>query len=441
MTDMGIDMANASSRLRRSTRTDRRQFIKQAAVAAGSLSGLASARGELVVSPNEKLNVALVGLGGMGASHLDWCMARPEIKVTALCDVDANHLSRAQQKAANAKSSKDFREIVGANDVDAVFVATPDHWHGLVATSAARAGKHIYCEKPLANSIGEGRAIADAVSDAGVVLQTGSMERSSTGANLAKRLIAEGKLGDIRRVRINLPNADPHLQAVENFTSPPPNTEPPTGLDYDFWLGHTPEVPYNEKRCHFWWRFHSAYGGGEITDRGAHVIDLAHYILDLDDTGPTRIEATGKRPKGDFYDAFITFQFENQYESGLRMVGDNSGQRGVTFEGTEGKLFVEVHGGALTAEPASLLEGLDQTKVETYGKHRETWLAGVLNGQPVNAPAEAGHRTATVCHLNNLAMRLGRGFDWDPQAERSSDPEVNSLLTPDMREPWSLKDV
>lgn len=422
----------------RSLTPDRRQFIKQAAVATGSFTALTSVHAQDTDSPNARLNVAVVGLGGMGSSHLDWCHNRRGIQVTALADVDANHLQRAHAKVSGATAQKDFRELIDRNDVDAVFVATPDHWHGLIATAAANAGKHVFCEKPLANSIGEGRAIADAVAKANVVLQTGCMERSSTGAKIAKRIISEGKLGEIKLVRINLPNADPHLQEVENFTTPPPNSDPPAGLDYDFWLGHTPVVPYNEKRCHFFWRFHSAYGGGEITDRGAHVIDLAHYILGLDDTGPVRIDATGKRPKGDFYDAFITFNFENGYANGMRMIGDNSGNRGVTFEGTEGKLFVEVHGGALTAEPASLLDGFDQTKVETYGTHRENFLAGVLEQEAVRAPAEAGHRTASVCHLNNLAMRVGRGFDWDPATEQSSDPEVNGMLTPDMRAPWSL---
>ena len=422
----------------RVTEPTRRQFVKRIAVGAGAVGALSSLSPARAAAPSNQLNLGFVGVGGMGTSHLNWFSTKPDVRTTALCDVDQRHLSSASKVVSTASATGDFRELVDRKDVDAVVISTPDHWHGLVATAAAKAGKHVYCEKPLANSIGEGRAIADAVRTAGVVLQTGCMERSSTGAKLAKKIISAGKLGDIKLVRINLPNADPHLQEVENFTSPPPNSDPPAGLDYKFWLGPTPVVPYNEKRCHFWWRFHSAFGGGEITDRGAHVIDLAHYILGLDATGPTHIEATGQRPKGDFYDAFITFKFENRYANGLRMVGDNVGPRGVTFEGTQGKLFVEVHGGALTAEPASVLDGLNQTKVDTYAMHRENWLAGIADGKPVRAPAEAGHRTASACHLVNLAMRVGRGFDWDPVAERANDSQVNALLTPTMRQPWTI---
>ncbi|MCA9235813.1 MAG: Gfo/Idh/MocA family oxidoreductase [Planctomycetales bacterium] len=425
--------------LTRLTRADRRDFLKSALAATGSVAALSAGPAAYAGSPNDRLNLAIVGTGGMGSGHLAWHADRPDVQVVAVCDVDASHLQAAQGRVPDAFASPDFRQVVTRDDVDAVVVATPDHWHALAAVAAANAGKHIYCEKPLANSVGEGRAIADAVKRNGVILQTGSHERSNRGASIAKQVVDGGRLGKVHTVQIRLPNADAHLQEVENFTTPPPDRDPPPELDWNFWLGHTPVVPYNEKRCHFFWRFHSAYGGGEITDRGAHVIDLAHYILGFDDSGPVHVSAVGKPPAGNFYDAFITFQFENEYPGGLKMIGDNSGPRGLSLIGDEGKLDIAVHGCALNAEPSSLLDGLDAPGGEAYSVHRSGWLAAIRGGAPVVAPAEAGHRTATACHLNNIAMRLGKSFDWDPATEQSPDAEVNAQLMPQMRSPWSLQ--
>ena len=355
-------------------------------------------------------------------------------------DVDQNHLQEASQALdGQAKLFSDFRDLIGSGGVDAVLVATPDHWHGLAAIEAARAGKHVYCEKPLTNSIGEGRALCQAVQDAGVVLQTGSHERSNPGARIAKQLIQEGRLGKVHKVHIQLPIKNEHLLKVKAFRGTPPTMPVPDGFDYDFWLGHAPEKPYTEKRCHFWWRFISDYGGGEMTDRGCHVIDLAQMILGLDHTGPVLIEATGAAPNEGLYDAFLDFSFRNVYANGLVMTGDNSEPRGLWIEGTEGKLFVRVHGADLAAEPASILDGVEIPPAVHYDPHRIEFLNAIRSRGDVIAPVEAGHRTASICHLNNLAMRLGKKIEWDPEAERSTDDEVNRLLTPSMRAPWSLE--
>jgi len=426
----------------------RRRFVKQAALASGATAigaHLAYAGEEQRVLPSERINLGFIGLGGIGNFHLDWFHQQPDVQITAVCDVEASRVTAAREKLKlnDNQTYSDFRELVANtasnSELDAVVIATPDHWHGLAAIAAARAGKAIYCEKPLTNSIGEGRAVCKAVEAHKVVLQTGSHERSNPGAAVAKKLIAEGRFGKIHTVRIQLPTDEPHLQKAKNFQGTPPASDVPAGFDYNFWLGHTPEVPYTEKRCHFWWRFISSYGGGEMTDRGCHVIDLAQYILGNDATGPTKIAATGTPAEPDcLYDACLDFKFENHWADGLKMIGNNQGPRGVWFEGTEGKLFVAVHGAELTAEPATLLEGVGVPKAPPYEKHRREFLEAVKTGSQVSAPAEAGHRTATICHLNNIALRLGHGFNWDPATERSDDDEVNAMLTPEMRAPWSL---
>lgn len=390
------------------------------------------------VPTSERIHLAVIGLGGMGQFHLPWFAEQPEVQVAALCDVDRRHLEQAHAilGSTDCPLYQDYREVLARDDIDAVVIVTPDHWHGLMATQAACAGKHVYCEKPLTNSVREGRLLCQAVQKHSVILQTGSHERSNPGARIAKQLVAEGRLGKIREVRIQLPMNEPHLNKVKEFQRLPQPTEPPAELDYEFWMGHTPEQPFFEERCHFWWRFYSPYGGGEMTDRGAHVIDLAQMILGLDQTGPIRFAAQGKLPPSDFYDAFVEFEFENHHADGLRMVGTNQGRRGLWLIGDAGKLFVRVHGAHLRAEPPELLAEVTLPETDAYADHRRDFLNAIRHGGEVAASAEAGHRTASICHLNNLAMRLQQPFTWDPVTEQSDSEEVNQRLLPPMREPW-----
>jgi predicted dehydrogenase len=240
---------------------------------------------------------------------------------------------------------------------------------------------------------------------------------------------------------------------MRKVTEVPPPMAIPEGFDYDLWLGHTARAPYTEKRCHFAWRFILAYGGGEMTDRGAHVIDLAQLGAGFDDTGPVEIEASGVQTPGSLYDAFWDYQFTNVYANGVRMVGDSKGPRGVRFEGSEGAVFIHVHGQKLEAEPASLLtaaipsDGIKLGRATAPGGPRKALLEGhirnfldcVRNRKEPFATAEIGHRTASVCHLNNIAMRLKRKLKWDPKKEQfAGDDEANRLLSPPIREGWRL---
>jgi predicted dehydrogenase len=367
--------------------------------------------------------------------------------VVAVCDVDRQHLEKGRSivdqhyENKDCAATRDFRELVARPDIDAVVVTTPDHWHALVAIAAANGGKDIYCEKPLANSVAEGRAICEAVRRNNRVLQTGSHERSGPRARFACELIRSGKIGRLQTMRVNLPCQDKHHLQIRQWSEVPLPEEIPEGFDYDLWLGHTPQVPFTSKRCHFYWRFILSYGGGEMTDRGAHVIDIGQLGAGTDETGPVEFQAIGLRSPG-MFDALWDYHFINTYANGVKMIGEAHGPRGIRFEGTEGWIFVHIHGAKLEAEPASLLEenaGMLRVQLGRTESHIRNFLESVRNRNQPFAPAEIGHRTATICHLNNLAILLGRKLQWDPGNERVvGDDEANRLLTPVMRPPWSL---
>jgi predicted dehydrogenase len=433
------------------TPTTRREFLTQAAAGAAGLAlpliVPASALGRADKAPaSERTTIGVIGTGGRGRSLINGFLGQKDVQVVAVCDVDTKHRKMGQEVVhkkygtKDCAAYKDFRELLGHKDLDAVVVATPDHWHALATIAAARARKDIYCEKPLANSVGEGRAMVDAVTKNKRILQTGSHERSGNNARFACELVRNGRIGKLHTLRINLPCDDGHHKTAREFGKPM-FTDPPEGFDYDFWLGPTSKVPYTEKRCHFWWRFILAYGGGEMTDRGAHVIDLAHLGAGLDDTGPIELEASGVRSKG-LYDVFWDYKFTATYAGGVKMIGTTAGPRGVKFEGDDGWVFIHVHGGKLEASSAALLkEKADDFKVKLGRSpgHIRNFLDCVRSRKNPVANAEIGHRTASICHLFNIAMLTGRKLKWDPVKERFlDDTAANKLLTPKMRAPWKL---
>jgi len=430
----------------------RRRFIKQAGTTLGAIGVPyivpASALGlGGQAAPSDRIAIGVIGTGGRGQDLIKMFFKQPDAQLVAVCDVDREHREKAQSMINEQYGNKDcalfsdFRRLIARPDIGAVIIATPDHWHALASVAALNAGKDVFCEKPLANSVGEGRAICEAVRKNNRVLQTGSHERSGPNARFACELVRSGKIGKLQTIRINLPCTDKHHLEIRQVTEVPPPEAIPEGFDYDFWLGHTPQVPYTPKRCHFFWRFILTYGGGEMTDRGAHVIDIGQLGAGTDDTGPVEIQAIGI-PSTGLFNAFWDYHFINTYANGLRMIGEASGPRGLKFEGSEGWIFVHIHGAKLEAEPASLLnEKPDSLQVQLgrTASHPRNFLDAVKSRKQPFAHAEAGHRTATICHLNNIAMRLGRKLMWNPATEQIvGDEEANRLLTPVMRAPWSL---
>jgi predicted dehydrogenase len=432
----------------------RRQFLKDAAAGAVGAAALpmivpASALGlEGKAAPSERIVVGTIGTGGQGKGIMGQMLGQPDTQVVAVCDVDKRHLNSGlamvNEKYGNkdCKAYADFRELVARKDLDAVQVTTPDHWHALASIAALNAGKDVYCEKPLANSVGEGRGIADAAKKNNRVLQTGSHERSGDNARYACELVRNGRIGKVHTVEINLPCDDGHHKRVRSIKGVPPEMPIPDGFDYDFWLGHTPKVPYTELRCHFHWRFILNYGGGEMTDRGAHVIDIAQLGLDMDDSGPVEFECKGVQNAGSMFNVFWDYEFVNTYANGVKMIGSAKGPRGLKFIGPDGWIFIHIHGARLEASNPDLLKSKIADNEVHLGRspgHVRNFLDSVKSRKQPVASAEIGHRTASICHLNNIAMLVGRTLKWDPKRECfDDDAEATALLTPKMREPWKL---
>ncbi len=449
----------------------RRRFLKKVtAAAAGAVSfpyiipsSVLGADGS--TAPSNRIVMGCIGVGGQGTHNMNAFMRNSDVQIVAVCDVDRESntyygggtagLEPARRKVesyyAGKKEAgtykgcaayKDFRELLARNDIDAVTVCTPDHWHGLISVAAAKAGKDIYCEKPLTNTIAEGRAVCDAVNRYGRVLQTGSHERSNDSARFACELVRNGRIGKLHTIHVNIPTDEAHHAKIIASKAPQPLMPVPQGFDYDVWLGPTPSQPYTKMRCHFWWRFILNYGGGEMTDRGAHIIDLAQLGNGTDDTGPIEIVGRGKAPDNGLFNVFMDYEFECKYANGVKLIGRNKRTRGVKFEGTDGWVFIHIHGGQLKAEPKSLLQEFirpDEIHLGRSPGHHQDFLNAVKTRRQPMAPAEVGHRTATICHLLNIAMLTEQKLQWDPQREQiTNDSDANRMLARPMRSPWHL---
>ena len=452
-------------------RQSRRQFIQRGAIATAGAIGFPSIVPSSVfgadgqVAPSNRIVLGSIGLGGQGTHNMRAFLQMADTQVVAVCDVEREsnkylgggtfgreparrivneHYAQNTPSGTyqGCESYEHFRDLLAREDIDAVVICTPDHWHGVIAYEAAVAGKDIYCEKPLTNTIAEGRAVADAVKRYGRVLQTGSHERSGGNARFAAELVRNGYLGKIHTVTINIPVSDPHHHTVMESTDPQPMTDPPESLNYDLWMGPTPAVPYTDNRVHFWWRFIMDYGGGEMTDRGVHIIDLAQLALGMDHSGPVMLHGWGEQPPDGLYNAFMKFGFECEYANGVRMIGKGVDPRGVRFEGTDGWVFIHIHGGRLEAEPQSLLREVIRPNEVQLGRspgHHHNFINAVKERGETVAPAEVGHRTGSLCHLLNISMQLGRKLHWDPVLEQViDDPTANRMLARPMRSPWSI---
>jgi predicted dehydrogenase len=449
------------------SRISRRQFITRASAAAG-LAGIptivpASALGRGgQVAPSNRVNLGIIGTGNQGFNDMRGFLRDDRVQITAVCDVnkesagywnggvagleparrlvDGHYAAKAGKGGWRAVNTfTDFRDLIARTDVDAVEVCTPDHWHAIPVIMAARAGKDIYCQKPLSLTISEGRAMSDAVRKAGVIFQTGSQQRSDPNFRRACELVRNGRIGKLHTVRVGLPGGRPDFGKTADRKKPEPV---PAGFDYDMWLGPAPTAPYAPARTHVNFRWIYDYSGGMVTDWGGHHPDCAQWGMGTDHTGPVEIvNAKGVFPPDELWNTATEFHFEAVYASGVRMIVSSSERQGVTWEGSEGKVWA--NRGQYETTPASLKDtAIAPGEIHLYesNDHYRNFIDGVLTRKECAAPVETAHRSITICHLGNIAMRLGRDrLRWDPKAERIiGDPEASRMLTRRYRSPWKL---
>lgn len=388
---------------------------------------------------NDRIVTAHIGLGGQGMGNLNAFIGKGAAPA-ALCDVDSDRLAKAVKFTAD-KNHKcdgygDYRKILDRKDIDAVLISTPDHWHALPTIHACQAGKDVYCEKPLTLTVAEGRQMVDAARKNERIVQTGSQQRSDDRFRLACELVRSGKLGKITEVHVALPNS--------NFSGPPvPDSEPPKELDYDMWLGPAPQRPYNQKRVHYNFRFFWDYSGGQMTNFGAHHIDIAQWGLGMDESGPVSVEGTAQFHPEHWYEVTMACRLISTYANGVKLIvgqGQKDIKGAVTFIGEKGKIFVDR--GKISSEPAELLkEPLTDADVHLYKSpnHHANFLECVKSRKLPICDVEIGHRSATVCHLNNIVARIGRKIQWDPVKETIvGDADAAAMLSRPYRQPWKL---
>ncbi len=433
-----------NSRTSEDSRLSRRAFLKKSfAAAAGALAVPAVVPSSVfgADAPANRITIGAIGTGGQGQYNIRAFMSKPAAQVVAVCDVDEHRMYEAARIANLPKGSaySDFRELLCRSDIDAVVVCTTDNWHALVSIAAARAGKDIYCEKPLAYSITEGRAVCEAVKKYGRVLQTGSQQRSDNNFRFACELVRNGRIGQLETIRVELPvnsRPNPLEWSVE---------KPPKNLEYDMWVGPAPYRPYIELGTHYRWHFLHDFGCGQLTNWGAHFIDIAQWGNDTQYTGPVEIEGKGRFPQAGLFETPLKYDITYTYGNGVKLFcrtteTNETGDFGasVIFEGTNGWVFAARY--KLDAHPKSILKsnlGPNDVKLYRSIDHHQNFLDCVHTRSKPAADVEIGHRTATVCYLGDIAMRTGRKLKWDPEKERfTNSDEANRMLSRPMRPPW-----
>ena len=424
----------------------RRSFLRRTAATA-LLAGAPTIIPASAFGAADRVTVASIGTGGQGTSNMRAFLALPDVRVVAVCDVDARHRDNAKQHVDETYGDQgcaaysDFREIIARNDIDAISIGTPDHWHSVITVAAARSGKDIYCEKPVSLTVADGRAMCDAVARHARVLQTGTWRRSRQGCRRACELVRNGRIGQLHTIRIGVPKGYA-IQGGDFGKNVPP--EPiPDGFDYDMWLGPAPWAPYTQGRCHFNFRWIMDYSEGYISDWGAHYYDIGQWANGTDRTGPVTVEATGEYPKEGIYDAPIDHLITYTYANGVKMISiatEDPGQYGMRFEGTEG--WVEVESDVIKAYPEKIADSLigpNETHLYESDNHHANFIAAMRTRGETAAPIEIGHRSASVCHIGTIALLLRRTLTWNPDLEQfEADDEANRMLSRSMRAPWHV---
>ena len=420
-------------------------------------------------APSNRINVAAIGTGRISRIHdLPGAWRQDFAQVMAVCDLDT-HRAEEGKKLVNDYYSKkngspfdgvkvytDHRELLNNKDIDAVLISTPDHTHAMIGVAAAKAGKHIYMQKPASLTIAEGRKISDAIQKSNIKFQIGSQQRSSEQFRYAAELVRNGRIGQLKKVYVGLPGDPPGGNKKEMPV--------PSNFNYDLWLASTPEVYYTEDRVHpkvgydrpGWLRCEQ-FGAGMITGWGAHHIDSAHLGMGMERSGPVEIWGKAEFPKEGLWDVHGIFTTHALYDNGVEMIVSNEIPNGVKFEGTNGWIFVSRGDYQVTSsdpgakgqqakkidasDPKLLTSviGPNEFHLPVSTNHHGNWLESIRDNKQPIAPVEEAHRSCSACLLHHIAMKLNRKVYWDPAKEQfKNDPEANKMVSRPQRKAYAI---
>ena len=411
-------------------------------------------------APSKKITVGCIGVGWQGGGNLNALLNEQDCQVVAVCDVDEAHLQAALNAVntkygnTDCKAYKDFRELIARDDIDAVAISTPDHWHAIIAITAAKAGKDIFCEKPLSHTLGEGIAMVQEVTKRKLIWQTGSWQRSQATFRWAAQLVQNGYLGKVTRVEVGLPSG--HTDFGKTGNDKPDGPVPP-GVDYDMWTGPSKLLPFNPCRFHKNWRWNYNTGGGQLLDWIGHHCDIAHWGLANpeygcgpdDAVGPLQVSGTADFPDPNVvWNTATKFHVECKYPNNIDVViagGYPEITGGAKWIGPNG--WVSIDRGRFTASDVQWIRDIQarekagDLKIQLYKSpgHFREFLDSIKSRKRTLTPVEIAHRSQTPGHLGYIASVTGRAFKWDAvKQEIIGDTEASKLMQPKMRSPWSI---
>ncbi len=448
---------------------ERRDFMKKTALATAAfgIPTLVPASVFGKNAPSNKIQIAQIGCGRIARDHdLPGVWKHDVARIVAVSDLDSKRMAEGKQFIEDHYTQKmgspyldvkqvgDYRDLFKSKEIDAVIISTPDHWHSQPAMEAALAGKHVYLQKPTSLTIHEGRQLVEVIQRTGVVLQLGTQQRSSEQFRLAAELVRNGRIGKLHTVRIGLPGDPSGPEA--------PAMPVPANLNFDMWLGSTPEVPYTEIGVHPQndygrpgWLRHENYGAGMITGWGQHHFDSAAWGMNTELVGPRYVEAVAEFPRSGLWNVHGDFMVKASYDNGVVMLTSGTYPNGIRYEGTEGWIWVS-RGSyvASTSDPvaqgnnAKALDASDPKLLQTvFGEnelrfirsssHHGNWLDAIQGKAELLSPVEIGHRSCSVCLISHIAMKMGRKLEWNSATEEFvNDPEANTQLKRSQRRPW-----
>jgi predicted dehydrogenase len=400
--------------------------------------------------PSGQITLGVIGAGWQGTSNTKAFLKLADCRVVAVCDVDKLHrqnLARLVNKQYNKGDCAlyhDFREILARDDIDAVMLAVPDHWHELVAVEAARRKKDIYGEKPLARTVAEQQAIVRAVQEHGNIWQTGSWQRSVPNFHKAAEIVRNGLIGKVTRVEVGLPGGNKDFAHTGQFTHP---SAPPPELDYNLWIGPSQMMLYVRARTHKNWRWNYNTGGGQLMDWVGHHCDIAHWGLGFDRSGPLELEGHGDFPPPDaVWNTAPRYRIELKYPENVAMTiagGHDDIRSGVKWIGSGGWVWVDRGGFDASnhewRDYKNLPDDLRKIKLTISTNHFRNFLDSVKSRQPTITPVETAHHSTIPGHLGLISMLVGRKIKWDSQYEQIlGDEEATQLLSRPFRPPWKI---